>query len=77
MTEIVNIAEKFIFKLRVLDHWHSTVLVSGPGVAKQPRCEVRDVAGYLLDHQLSHFAAPDSLRRVKLTQESLTELLST
>lgn len=52
-------------------------LVSGSGVAKETRCEVRDVTGYLLDHKLPHLAVPDSFWSVKLTKEGLTELLST
>lgn len=29
MTKVVDIAEKFVFQLRVLYHWHGTVLHGG------------------------------------------------
>ena len=64
------------FVLR-LHYMHSSAdLVGCPGVAKETGREVRDVAGNLLDHQLPHLVVPDCLRRVKLAQEGLAELLS-
>ena len=74
--EVVDVAEELVLQLGVLDNRHGTVLVGGPRVALQPWGEVSDVGGNLLYHHPAHLAVPDGLRRVELSQESLTELVS-
>ena len=74
--EVIDVAEELVLQLGVLDHGHGAVLVGGPRVALQPWGEVGNVGGNLLDHHPAHLAVPDGLRRVKLPQERLAELVS-
>lgn len=50
MSEVVDVAEELVVQLREADHGDGAVLVERPRVALQPRAEVSDVCGYLLDH---------------------------
>jgi len=69
--QVVDVAEELRLQERVGDERDGTVLVDGAVVALQARREVRQVVGQLLDHQGSHLAAPDGLRRVVLTYTTI------
>jgi len=66
VAQVVDVAEELALQHRVRHHRNGTVLVQRFDVGLQPRGEVGEVVGDLLDHELPHLAVPDGLRRVVL-----------